>query len=604
MRETLDARTVWTLSGVANRIAQGLGLHRDGSELGLPVFESEMRRRLWWQLIILDFRSAELTGSGRFGDFWSDTHTPNNLDDVDFWPGITEQEFADRISAKGSNRATEMISCLLRCEFGSFWKEKMLQKSKSSASPMNAQLFTGKPPSPWDVSLKERDEVITELERRLEDKFLRYCDVNNPLQFMASIIGRGAVASMRLMAHHPRRWANEADMPADERALLWKLSIKLLESDSLVHSTKALQRFMWHSNVYFQWQALVYLLGELKNKTVGDDVNNAWRKIEETYHHHPAFIVEFRKPLHAAVGSLCLKAWDARNRGRAEAQERGEFLIPVQTPDFIAMLREQRRAGPAKRKSTGGGGSGLVKQMSMSTDPNGYNNFNTQQQQQQPGMFGSSTYSLPILTPSASSATPTTNDSGSSGAPTWPDNAIKNYTGGNGNRPTNATFSGVMARMPLDFSGDWDGNNNSNSNSNSNNAGTNEQGANMSPFTSGATPNNANTTATTNANQYGFSSSYDPIQIGMLESSNNISGPNSGSTPYHDLNMNSNNSNASFGGNNNMFAMNMGNNGGDVLMGDMDWNQWDYLIQDYDVMHGAPGGNVGFAAPGAGGGGL
>jgi hypothetical protein len=315
------------------------------------VFETELRRRLWWQLTILDFRSAELTGSGRFGDFWNDTSAPRNIDDVDFWPGITEQEFEARIAEKGEDRATEMVTCLLRCEFGAFWREKLIQKSKTDSDVLRPSLFSGKAPSPWDIGLKERDETISELERRLEDKFLRYCDVNIPLQFMACVIARGAVASMRLMAHHPRRWTNEAEIPPEERKLLWSTSIKLLESDSLCHSTKALQRFVWHTNVYFQWQSLVYILGELKKNHVGEDVDNAWRKVEDTYHNHPAFILEFRKPLHAAVGSLCLKAWDARMRGRSEAQEKGELLIPIQTPEFIEMLREQRKA-PAKRKST------------------------------------------------------------------------------------------------------------------------------------------------------------------------------------------------------------------------------------------------------------
>lgn len=558
VREILDARTIWTLSGVANRIAQGLGLHRDGSELGLPVFETEMRRRLWWQLIILDFRSAELTGSGRFGDFWSDTNTPHNIDDIDFWPGITEQEFADRLAAKGENRATEMIACLLRCEFGSFWKEKMLQKSQGNPDMLKSQLFGGKPPSPWDGGTKERDETISELERRLEDKFLRYCDVNVPLQFMASIIARGAIASMRLMAHHPRRWANDAEIPQEERNLLWKLSIKLLDSDSLVHSTKALQRFMWHTNVYFQWQALVYLLGELKRQTTGDDVDHAWRKVEETYHHHPAFIVEFRKPLHAAVGSLCLKAWDARMRGRAEAEERGEFLMPVPTPDFIAMLREQRRA--PKRKSTG-----LSKQNSVDSAPNASSNNSFTANN------GARMMNLPILTPSSSSNTPT-NDPNSAG---WSAGQPMPSAGA-GPYPASTTFSGVVARMPIDMSGTWDSNL-------------------SAPATTSIGNGGGNNNATTYSPQQQQYQSFDALQgfdpnagamPGMLGGGfGGIVGPGSSMAPRMM--------------NNGMFSGSLAGGGGDVMMGDMDWNQWDYLIQDYDVMHHTPG----FGGGSGGGGG-
>lgn len=43
-----DTRFVWSLTGLALRISQSLGLHRDGTQFGLSPFDTEMRRRLWW----------------------------------------------------------------------------------------------------------------------------------------------------------------------------------------------------------------------------------------------------------------------------------------------------------------------------------------------------------------------------------------------------------------------------------------------------------------------------------------------------------------------------------------------------------------------------
>lgn len=59
LRRNDDARKIWTLTGLAVRIAQTLGIHRDGSHFGLKPFDIEMRRRLWWQVCILDARSSE-----------------------------------------------------------------------------------------------------------------------------------------------------------------------------------------------------------------------------------------------------------------------------------------------------------------------------------------------------------------------------------------------------------------------------------------------------------------------------------------------------------------------------------------------------------------
>lgn len=54
VRPQYDARTFWTLTGVALRIAQRLGLHRDGNEFGMRPFDAEMRRRLFWQILPLE----------------------------------------------------------------------------------------------------------------------------------------------------------------------------------------------------------------------------------------------------------------------------------------------------------------------------------------------------------------------------------------------------------------------------------------------------------------------------------------------------------------------------------------------------------------------
>ena len=55
-----DTHFVWTLSGLAVRIAHSLGIHRDSAQFGLNPFDVEMRRRLWWQLCTLGTSSFAL----------------------------------------------------------------------------------------------------------------------------------------------------------------------------------------------------------------------------------------------------------------------------------------------------------------------------------------------------------------------------------------------------------------------------------------------------------------------------------------------------------------------------------------------------------------
>ena len=48
-----NTKSVWTLTGLLMRMAVSLGLHRDGEQFNLPPFQTEMRRRLWWQVCTL-----------------------------------------------------------------------------------------------------------------------------------------------------------------------------------------------------------------------------------------------------------------------------------------------------------------------------------------------------------------------------------------------------------------------------------------------------------------------------------------------------------------------------------------------------------------------
>jgi hypothetical protein len=65
--QNFDARIIWIWSGIAQRIGQRIGLHRDPVKLGLLPFDVEMRRRLWWQIMMLEGFSQKLAGTGTGG---------------------------------------------------------------------------------------------------------------------------------------------------------------------------------------------------------------------------------------------------------------------------------------------------------------------------------------------------------------------------------------------------------------------------------------------------------------------------------------------------------------------------------------------------------
>ena len=114
-------RLVYMLAGLVIRMAQFLGLQRDGTHFGhFTPFEVEVRRRLWWIVLWLDLRAAEDQGMDITiapGSF--DTKIPLNINEADIDPetkqtpperyGITDMSLA-RVSAGMTDVMRQMMA--------------------------------------------------------------------------------------------------------------------------------------------------------------------------------------------------------------------------------------------------------------------------------------------------------------------------------------------------------------------------------------------------------------------------------------------------------------------------------------------------------------
>lgn len=191
--------------------------------------------------------------------------------------------------------------------------------------------------------IPEKDRVIDELEARFQEQFLKYCDPSIPLHLLTIYVAKSVICTMRIMAHHPRQYPDKgASMPQKEKDMLFTESLKELEFDSLGHTHKSVQGFLWHVASHFQLDAFIYLLSELRHRTSGELVDRAWRQIELSFQNRPEMINDTRNGLYVAIGSLALKAWQKRE----EAQ--GNYQVPP--PRFISLLRTQRNITEAPKR--------------------------------------------------------------------------------------------------------------------------------------------------------------------------------------------------------------------------------------------------------------
>ena len=153
VRQYHEPNSLWILTGTAVRLGQRIGLHRDGTLVGLSPFETEIRRRVWWRLLALDGQTAELCGAGLSVAFPRyDCKRPLNVNDSDLSPNM---------SALPSEHdgPTEMIFCGFRYEIGLF-----LRNVKANSKWMGVGLS--------EAAVEEKTNQLDELQALIERKYL------------------------------------------------------------------------------------------------------------------------------------------------------------------------------------------------------------------------------------------------------------------------------------------------------------------------------------------------------------------------------------------------------------------------------------------------
>ncbi|KIW19270.1 hypothetical protein PV08_03564 [Exophiala spinifera] len=342
VREFYDSRTLWNMLGVAVRIGEGMGLHRDGSALGLPPFDAEIRRRIWWEMSLLDDRSGDLSGYGRVFVFEGSTNIPKapaNVDDDKLFPSMTSMP-------EESTKVTESLYCALRAEMFSYWIVYVSQKRKERMSGD----IVSRLESP-DV-LKERDKAVEDFEQMIESKYVRYLDPSQPLQLLSMLLARSVVSKAQFMIHHPRRWSGSQNIPESERQFVWQVSVGLLQQYNMMRSNPSLKRFSWYTAYYFPWQTFIYVLDTVRVTPLMAGASDVWQIIEETIENFPGLIMKIKEMPCVAVSKLCLKAYDAYVEG---LKKEGGFV--PRTPAFINNIKQQQerlQRQNALRKRPGG----------------------------------------------------------------------------------------------------------------------------------------------------------------------------------------------------------------------------------------------------------
>jgi len=353
------------------RIGTRLGIHRDGAQFGLPPFETELRRRLWWQLVLFDKRVAEITGSSitALSTSGGDCRFPLNLNDTDL-----------SIHAKDPPTAypgpTEMLFCLTRIELtvaaapNGFRHGDQTPGGAAAAAATGTGGGAGGGSSSGGTTTKPRvhyspapssPDVATHLANHnlpnnlesfcnyIENVYLKHCDPKIPLHFFTLMMTRQALCKLRVIDFLCRGVSSDS-IEQSERDHLFIEAIKMVEYDNIIQSTDSIQGFRWYTYQHFPFPAYIFLVSELRHRTTGDLCERAWGAMIEN-HERRGLTRNLRSPMHIAFGHFFVKAWDAREAAELQMGR------PLQTPRIVALLRNTmsrwKRPGSANGNGSG-----------------------------------------------------------------------------------------------------------------------------------------------------------------------------------------------------------------------------------------------------------
>ncbi|KAI6781968.1 uncharacterized protein J7T54_005179 [Emericellopsis cladophorae] len=268
IRARAHPAALFSLMGVASRVAERMGLHRDGEFLGLSVLRSEERRRMWWQLQYMELTVAHQIGalSPSVLGKW-DAKMPANVDDGALAPETKA------LPADGT-ALTSMSNCL--------WKYNVLQFHRGARGADHGVL-----------TADQTTSMVDRIEEMLRVKFVQYCELLNPLHVnMQLAICQFLVATRRLLRQPALVHAKISDMSRQERDALLAICVKNLEYCILTQTNEILEGFKWHNNAFFPWAAFIYVILEASHRAEEAAIEGIWRIIRRTYETHDELRVD------------------------------------------------------------------------------------------------------------------------------------------------------------------------------------------------------------------------------------------------------------------------------------------------------------------------
>ncbi|KAJ3536418.1 hypothetical protein NM208_g6725 [Fusarium decemcellulare] len=319
-RSGAHPRSISSMLGVAIRIAQRMGIQTESVNARCTVLEAEMRRRLWWSLMLFDARLSGLADHKPtiLGPTW-DCAAPLNVSDSEL-----REEMKDPPKVQG--KVSEALFAVVRSELGDVIRHSPFHLDFTNPA---LKAIAKELPGGGDLDA---------LEKFIEDKYLKFCDAQNPLHFMTMWTTRGYLSNCRLMQDYSKFLDPAVPDSEIRREAAMCNAMKWLESDTKLASSSLTKGFAWFLQLYFPFPAFIRLAQDIRAQPIGKKAEHAWEIMSDNYEARFGCKHLVHNPVFTPFTNVILQAWSAVE---AASKQSGQALI---MPRIVSNIKQSLTA--------------------------------------------------------------------------------------------------------------------------------------------------------------------------------------------------------------------------------------------------------------------
>ncbi|KAL1629785.1 hypothetical protein SLS56_005308 [Neofusicoccum ribis] len=288
-----------------------------------------------------------------------DCKAPLNVNDSDLWSDM-------RGPPAVREKCTDALFAAVRSELGEFLRHAAVHLD-----------FTVPALKPIANDTHE-EGGLAELERMVNDKYLRFYDPEKPLHFMTVWTTRSFLARYRLVEQYSRDHSASLQQTEAQRSIALSYALAMLDCDTKIMTSPLTKGYRWLLQFYFPFPACVHIVQDLKRRPVAEHAEHTWEVMSAHYdaRFSTSRVTSDDGPFFKIFSSMVLQAWEPREAALRESGQ--QLTIPrivscfqQNVPQTVPNAQEKTDVEQVRNAATGINVDGFPAPMAMGFGGNG-----------------------------------------------------------------------------------------------------------------------------------------------------------------------------------------------------------------------------------------